>query len=49
MCPSAVIVSGPQAQMGEEEQVKPAPKPLLDRLGCVFKISSRSVQGLDFH
>jgi len=32
----------------EGEGVKPAPKPCLDRRGCVWKISSRLVQGFGF-
>jgi len=38
----------PQAQIGEEAGVKPAPKPSLDSWRYACKISARSVQGFGF-
>jgi len=46
MCTSAGFK--PQGPGGEGAGVKPGPKPSLDRWGCVWKISSRSVQGVGF-
>jgi len=48
MCPSGYRVSSPPGPGGGRAGIKPAPKPFLDRLGCVCKISSRSVQGFGF-
>jgi len=45
---SAYRVLGPPGPRDEGAGVKPAPKPSLDRWGCVCKISLRSVQGFGF-
>jgi len=48
MCPSAFRVSSPPGPGGEGAEVKPGPKPSLDRWRCVCKISPRSVKGFGF-